>query len=84
MKANYTKPLLTVELLTLAQSVARDCADNSIPKGQINGNDPNHCYWDMGGGSKVFVSGTECNIDGEALGYGCYNNPTEATYIFRS
>ena len=84
MKSNYTKPQLTVELLTLTQSVARDCAENSIPKEQINFNDPSKCVWDLGGGSKVFVVGTNCTIDGESMGYGCYNNPTEASYIFRS
>lgn len=82
MKANYMKPLLALELFSTSQSIARDCAD-SFPKGEINLNDPGACVWDLGGGTSVFVAGT-CSIDGEAAGYGCYNNPNEDSYIFRS
>ena len=81
MKA-YMKPLLALELFSASQSIARDCADN-IPKDQVNLNDPGTCVWDLGGGTTVFVAGT-CVIDGEAMGYGCYNNPSEGNYIFRS
>lgn len=83
MKANYTKPLLALEVFSLAQSTARDCADN-IPKEQLNFNDPVNCYWDLGGGTKVFIVGKNCDIDGESMGMGCYNNPSEGNYIFRS
>ncbi len=79
MKANYTKPLLGVELFSLAQSVTRDC-DTSIP---FNLNDPN-CYWDLGNGTSVFLQNTNCMLDGESMDYGCYNNPGEGQYIFRS
>ena len=83
MKANYTKPLLNVELFSLTQSIARDCADN-IPKEQFNFNDPGRCAWDLGGGHTVFIDEKVCNINGEDMGYGCYNNPSEGNYIFRS
>lgn len=83
MKANYSKPLLAIELFSTSQSTARDCA-GSIPKEQLNFNDPAKCVWDLGGGMTVFISGTNCIIDGEGMGYGCYNNPSEGNYIFRS
>lgn len=84
MKAKYTKPLLAVEMFSLTQSVARDCGETSIPKDQLNLNDPNNCAWDLGGGMTVFIPGPNCVIDGENMGYGCYNNPSEGNYIFRS
>lgn len=83
MKANYTKPLLAVEVFSLSQSTARDCAD-SIPKEQVTSNDPATCVWDLGGGTTVFVAGSTCVIDGEQMGFACYNNPSEGNYIFRS
>ncbi|MBO5867515.1 MAG: hypothetical protein J6Q54_01245 [Oscillospiraceae bacterium] len=83
MKANYTKPLLTVEMFSAAQSSARDCAD-SIPKDRVNLNDVATCAWDLGGGFSVFVVGAACTMDGENMGFACYNNPTEENYIFRS
>lgn len=83
MKDNYTKPMLNVELFSLAQTVTRDCG-NSIPKDQLNFNDPSKCVWDLGGGTTVFIAGTNCVLDGESMGYACYNNPSEGNYIFRS
>lgn len=83
MKANYTKPMLTVEMFSPTQTGARDCADN-IPKDQLNFNDPNKCVWHLGGGTTVFIAGSNCTIDGSAMGLGCYNNPSEGNYIFRS
>ena len=83
MKANYTKPLLAVELFSLAQSTARDCEDN-IPKEQLNFNDPGTCVWDLGGGMTVFIEEPNCKINGTDMGMGCYNNPSEGNYIFRS
>ena len=83
MKANYTKPLLTVEVFSLSQSIVRDCAD-SIPKDQLNFNDPDKCVWHLGGDMTVFVSKPNCTIDGTTMGVGCYNNPSEGNYIFRS
>ena len=82
MKAAYKKPLLAVEVFSLTQSVARDCAD-SIPKEQLNFNEPGTCVWDLGGGTTVFVVGS-CTIDGSTMGFSCYNNPAEGQYIFRS
>ena len=83
MKAKYTKPMLTVEMFTPTQSIARDCG-GSIPKDQLNLSDPGTCVWDLGGGTTVFIAGTNCVLDGESMGYGCYNNPSEGNYIFRS
>lgn len=83
MKANYSKPLLAIELFSTSQSTARDCT-SSIPKEQLNFNDPSKCVWDLGGNISVFVSSSECTIDGEGMGIACYNNPSEGNYIFRS
>ena len=83
MKANYTKPLLAVEMFSLTQSAARDCADN-IPKEQVTMNDITTCVWDLGGGMTVFAANSECLLDGENMGFACYNNPSEGNYIFRS
>ena len=83
MKATYTKPLLAVELFSYAQSTTRDCAD-SIPKQQVNFNDPRKCVWDLGGGTTVFAAGSTCVLDGEQMGFACYNNPSEGNYMFRS
>ena len=82
MKASYTKPLLAVELFSLTQTVAHDCT-TSIPQNQLNFNDPS-CVWDLGGGMTIFIGGGNCVLDGESMGYGCYNNPNEGNYIFRS
>ena len=83
MKSKYTKPMLAMEMFSLTQTAARDCAD-SIPSSQLNFNDPGKCVWDLGGGTTVFIAGTNCVLDGEQMGYGCYNNPSEGNYIFRS
>ena len=83
MKANYTKPLLAVEVFSLSQTTARECADN-IPKEQITTSDINSCAWDLGGGMTVFISEPNCKLNGEQMGFACYNNPSEGNYIFRS
>ena len=83
MKANYTKPLLTVEVFSQTQSSARECADN-IPKDQLTSNDPANCAWDLGGGTTVFITKPTCVLNGEQMGFACYNNPSEGNYIFRS
>lgn len=83
MKGNYTKPMLAVELFSLGQSVARDCS-TSIPKDQLNFADPGQCVWDLGNGATVFVSQPTCSIPGENMGVGCYNNPGEGQFVFRS
>lgn len=82
MKGNYTKPMLAVELFSFAQSVSRDCGA-SIPKDQLNFNEPGTCVWDLGG-TYVFTANSICHIDGENMGVGCYNNPGEGQYVFRS
>lgn len=84
MKGTYTKPLLTVEVFSLAQSTTRDCADTSIPKDNLTYNEPGVCVWDLGGGTTVFIAGQNCILDGESMGFACYNNPSEGSYIFRS
>ena len=84
MKATYTKPVLAVELFSLTQTIARDCAEMGIPKDRLNLNDPYTCAWDMGGGMTVFVGDVNCVLDGQDMGYGCYNNPSEGSYVFRS
>jgi len=83
MKEKYTKPLLAVELFSLAQTAGRDC-NTSIPADQLNMGDPGACVWDLGGGTTVFIAGQNCTIDGENMGVGCYNNPGEGSYVFRS
>ena len=83
MKANYTKPLLAVEMFSFVQTSARDCND-AIPKNQLNFNDPGRCVWDLGRKNYVFVPDSDCNIDGTDMDVGCYNNPTEGNYVFRS
>lgn len=82
MKARYTKPMLTVELFSVSQSVTRDCSD-SIPKEQMNFNDPGQCVWDLGG-TTVFTDQNNCDLDGEEMSIACYNNPSEGNYTFRS
>lgn len=84
MKAKYTKPMLVLEVFSATQSIARDCSATSIPKDQLNMSDPTNCVWDLGGGMTVFIPGSNCILDGESMGYGCYNNPSEGNYIFRS
>lgn len=82
MKGTYTKPLLTVEVFSLAQSTTRDCDNTSIPKERLNFNEPGVCVWDIGGGASMFVTTANCTIDPGPI-Y-CYNNPSEGSYIFRS
>ena len=84
MKANYTKPLLTVEMFSATQSTSRDCMD-SIPDNRLTQNDPINCGWDVGGGLIFYVeNGKVCTINGEGMQGTCYNNPNEGSYIFRS
>ena len=83
MKAPYTKPLLALEMFSVTQSAARDCSD-SIPQDQLTLADIATCVWDLGGGTTVFVAGSTCVLDGEQMGFACYNNPSEGNYIFRS
>lgn len=84
MKEKYVKPLLAVEMFSMVQSVARDCADN-IPKENLTFSDLPKCEWNLGGGFILFVVGvSECNMDGESSGIVCYNNPDPDKLIFRS
>lgn len=85
MKKEYKKPLVAVERFSLVYTAARDCWD-SIPQESVNLSD-HPCGWEIGGGIVLFsasVTGTKCNMDGELMGMGCYNNPGEGQYIFRS
>ena len=83
MKAIYAKPMLTVEYFAPTQSMTRDCSD-SIPDSQVTLNDISTCVWELGGGTTVFISKPACDINGDQMGYVCYNNPSEGNYIFRS
>ena len=83
MKKLYTKPMFVMETFTVMQSSARDCSD-SIPQDQLTLADIATCCWDLGGGTTVFVAGSTCVLDGEQMGFACYNNPSEGNYIFRS
>lgn len=83
MKANYIKPLLTVEMFSATQSTSRDCMDSI--KEFVNFNDPDGCGWDVGGGLIFFMeNGRVCTMNGEGMSGMCYNNPGEGMYIFRS
>ena len=82
MKATYSKPLLAIETLNMVQNAARDCAD-SIPKEQLTLGDIATCAWDLGG-TTVFIDNPPCDLNGEEMGFACYNNPGEGNYIFRS
>lgn len=82
MKRNYAKPMFAVELFSLGSPTARDCG-GSVPQDQLNFGDIVNCVWDTGSVT-VFVEKPNCDIPGEYMGYGCYNNPSEGNYIFRS
>ncbi|MBR5322832.1 MAG: hypothetical protein IKU48_04745 [Clostridia bacterium] len=84
MKQIYSKPFISLEVFSLTQSVTRDCDNMSIPKDQLTSNDPINCKWELGGGFTVFMVSNGCTIEGENMGYACYNNPGEGQFIFRS
>ena len=85
MKAQYTKPLLAVDLFSATQSAARDCTSTIVPQNRLNTMDAYSCYWDNGNSSiRIFAATGVCNRDGEAMNIGCYNNPTEENFVFRS
>lgn len=81
MKGKYTKPMVAIETFSLG--LLRDCNDMGI-KDELTTNDPSNCVWDLGSGMNVFVLGLACQMDGEELEYGCYNNVSEGSYVFRS
>ena len=84
MKKQYKKPLIAIEHFSIVHTAARDCWD-SIPKESVNLSD-HPCGWDIGGIVLFSTSfpGTTCTMDGELMGMGCYNNPGDGQYIFRS
>ena len=85
MRMTYEKPMAAIELFALNQPVARDC-NTSIPPENLTLADPGACAYDPGNGFTIFTQTNICMIDGsdmEAI-YGCYNNPGEGNYIFRS
>ena len=84
MKNEYMKPMLAIELFSVSQSGARDCADTIIPGTAVNSADPNNCVLLLPDGNILYNLGGGCTRDGEASQIVCYNNPTEASYIFRS
>jgi hypothetical protein len=84
MKHNYTKPLLILEPVMLTQTAARDCNTSAVDPNRFTLGDPGACAYDPGNGTTIFIAGSTCMLDGESMGYGCYNNPGEGNYIFRS
>ena len=85
MKKQYKKPLIAIEHFSIVHTAARDCWDG-IPQESVNLSD-HPCAWDIGGDIFLFstsLTGTSCNTDGELMGMGCYNNPEDGKYIFRS
>lgn len=84
MKELYTKPMLGVELFSLAQSVARDCDNTAISGGKWSMNAPETCTYNIGGSATLFIAQPACMIPADSNPYGCYNNPTEGQYIFHS
>ena len=83
MKGKYTKPMVAMESFSLVGGLFRDC-DDMGNKDDLTGGDPLTCVWDLGNGFNVFLSGNPCMLDGEDLEYGCYNNVSEGSYVFRS
>ena len=84
MKAPYSAPLFVVESFTMTQSIAKDCTTD-IPIANITSNDPHICAWALGKGKNVFLShNLNCSLDGEILGFACYNNPTASRTAFHS
>ncbi len=83
MKGKYTKPLVMMESFSLTGGLLRDCNDLGI-NNELNGGDPLSCFWDPGNGMNIFLLNVACDTDGEEMGFGCYNNVSEGSYIFRS
>lgn len=84
MKSEYTKPMLAIELFSVTQAGAKDCADTTIPGTSLTLADPGACGMMLPNGDILYVVGPHCNRDGESSGIVCYNNPNEGSYIFRS
>ena len=83
MKGNYTKPLLTIEMLSTTQTSPRDCADSLI-KENLTMHEIGNCGYDFHGTILFIEGGNACTTDGDMVGFACYNNPSEGNYIFRS
>ena len=84
MKRKYEKPLFGVEIFSLTQSIARDCGGSGALGDGANAVDPGDCIWELGDGVSIFVAMANCTLDGEGGEWGCYNNPNEGNYVFRS
>ena len=82
MKNEYMKPMLAIELFTVSQSGARDCAE--FPGAEVNMAAPGSCGLALPNGNILYTVGHGCSHDGESSPIVCYNNPNEASYIFRS
>ena len=84
MKTPYSTPLFVVESFEMTQSIAKDCGTD-IPVDNITTRSPLDCAWKLGMGNNVFLNGNaNCNLDGENMGFACYNNPTALTTAFHS
>lgn len=78
MKGKYIKPTMAFESTMMTGGLLRDCSDEFKDKFNEDG------YWELPNGMNIFLLGSACQLDGEDMGYGCYNNPGEGQYIFRS
>ena len=84
MKAPYSAPLFVVESFAMTQSIAKNCTAD-IPVSNITLTDPLTCAWKLSENYSAFVSGApQCDVDGDLLGFACYNNPTAARTAFHS
>ena len=83
MKAKYIKPAMTLEPAMMTGSLLRDCSD-LVDKNDFTAGDPLGCSLELPNGMNVFLLGASCQLDGEGMELGCYNNPGEGYYIFRS
>lgn len=93
MKKKYSKPLMNIELFTLAQSIAATCPALQHDTGLGN---PNHysktsCGWNMGNIIIFTAENSGCTVkweEDDPVNIGdialCYNNPDGGTQIFGS
>ena len=84
MKRVYAKPVLAIQTFAMSQSITADCGNTTIPQSQLTLGEPSSCVWDLGGGQTVFISTSNCRIEGRTMEFLCYNNPTSDDRIFRA
>lgn len=79
----YEKPVVIIENFMFAQTIAQGCSDSIVTDHLTWGSASAGCKYDLGGTS-AFVESIACDVNGEELGLGCYNNPGGGNAIFRS